>query len=68
MESPARLRSGNERCEMISLPAGEREEIVRLILSGSKVAAVAKVRQLTGAGLKDAKDYVDSLAAKFGRD
>ncbi|HUW12012.1 MAG TPA: ribosomal protein L7/L12 [Anaerolineae bacterium] len=53
---------------MISLPAGEREEIVRLILSGSKVAAVAKVRQLTGAGLKDAKDYVDSLAAKFGRD
>ena len=51
---------------MITLPPRERQEIVRLILSGSKVAAVTKVRQLTGAGLKDAKDYVDSLAAKVG--
>ena len=51
---------------MITLPPLEREEIEQLILSGSKIAAVIKVRQLTGAGLKEAKDYVDSLAAMLG--
>ena len=51
---------------MITLPPLEREEIEQLILSGSKIAAVIKVRQSTGAGLKEAKDYVDSLAAKLG--
>ena len=38
----------------------ERE--VRLLLAqGQKIEAIKKVRHLTGQGLKEAKDYVDSL-------
>jgi ribosomal protein L7/L12 len=30
------------------------------------VAAVARVRELTGAGLRQSKEYVDNLAAELG--
>ena len=37
-------------------------EVRELIRQGRKVMAVKRVRELTGMGLKEAKDYVDSLA------
>jgi ribosomal protein L7/L12 len=33
----------------------------RLLIEGGKIAAIKRVRELTGLGLKEAKDYVDSL-------
>lgn len=39
----------------------EVEEIRDLIAQGKKVMAVRRVRELTGWGLKQAKDYVDAL-------
>ena len=36
-------------------------EVRDLIARGRKVEAVKKVRELTGMGLKEAKDFVDSL-------
>ena len=37
-------------------------EIRRLITGGNTIAALKRVRELTGAGLKVSKDYVDRLA------
>jgi ribosomal protein L7/L12 len=37
------------------------QEARRLLQSGDKIAAIKRVRELTGLGLKEAKDYVDSL-------
>ena len=36
-------------------------EARRLLNDGGKIAAIRRVRELTGMGLKEAKDYVDSL-------
>ena len=36
-------------------------EARRLLKDGGKIAAIKRVRELTGLGLKEAKDYVDSL-------
>lgn len=41
-------------------PDVEREAR-RLLKDDGKIAAIKRVRELTGMGLKDAKDYVDSL-------
>ena len=41
-------------------PEVEREAR-RLLDDGGKIAAIKRVRELTGMGLKEAKDYVDSL-------
>ena len=38
------------------------QEIQNLVDQGRKVEAVKRVRELTDWGLKEAKDYVDSLA------
>ncbi len=45
----------------ITLPVDVREEVVKLAAAGNKVAAIQRVLQLTGAGLKISKDYVDTL-------
>ena len=37
------------------------EEIRRLVAQGNKIQAIKRVRDLTGLGLKEAKDYVDRL-------
>ncbi len=37
-------------------------EVYSLLARGRKIEAIKKVRELTGMGLKEAKDYVDSLA------
>jgi len=39
------------------------EEIRQLVAHGNKIQAIKRVRELTGLGLKEAKDYVDRLPA-----
>ncbi len=36
-------------------------EVIELVQSGNRVAAVKRYRELTGVGLKEAKDAVDAL-------
>lgn len=50
----------NEKLGIQLLPEVD-EEIKAMVKSGQKIQAVHKVFQLTGAGLKNAKDYVDGL-------
>ena len=50
------------KTEVIRLPHNIEEELRRLILTGNPVEAVKRVTELTGAGLRVSKDYVDSLA------
>ncbi len=45
----------------IQLPPEVEQEIKGLVKSGRKVEAVQRVFNLTRAGLKNAKDYVDGL-------
>ena len=45
----------------IQLPEAIEQSIKALVQSGRKVEAVQKVFQLTRAGLKNSKDYVDGL-------
>lgn len=37
------------------------EEIKNLVANGEKIKAIKKYRDLTGVGLKEAKDYIDKL-------
>lgn len=39
-----------------------KEELKKLVLEGRKIEAIKKYRIDTGAGLKEATDYVDSLS------
>jgi ribosomal protein L7/L12 len=52
----------NIRTHTISLPAQIERELRRLVSTGEKVEARKRVISLTGAGLRVAKDYVDTLA------
>lgn len=40
------------------------DELKSLIVEGKKIQAIKKYRTVTGLGLKEAKDYVDSLSLK----
>jgi ribosomal protein L7/L12 len=51
----------NKKTETITLPKDIEDEIHQMVLAGNKVAAVKKVFDLTGAGLRISKEYVDSL-------
>jgi hypothetical protein len=44
-----------------SLPPGLEAELQHLILQGQKIAAIKRIRDYTGWGLKAAKDYIDAL-------
>jgi len=48
----------------IQLPEDIEKDLRLLVLMGNKVAAVKRVIELTGAGLRVSKDYVDNLARK----
>ena len=50
------------KTDVICLPPNIVEELRHLILTGKKVEAFKRVTELTGAGLRVSKDYVDSLA------
>ena len=41
--------------------AGDLAEVHALAQQGHKIEAIKRYRQLTGVGLKEAKDYVDRL-------
>jgi hypothetical protein len=47
---------------VIRLPPNIEEELRHWVLTGKPVEAVKRVTELTGAGLRVSKDYVDSLA------
>lgn len=40
----------------------EKEELKRLLSEGKNVQAVRRCREITGLGLKEAKEYVDGLS------
>ena len=42
-------------------PSGGFPDVVQLARSGKKIEAIKLYRQYTNAGLKEAKDFVDSL-------
>ena len=46
----------------ITLPPQIEQEVVALVAAGNLIAAIQRVLHLTGAGLKNSKDYVDRLA------
>lgn len=48
------------------LPPAASPEIVALVRSGKPIQAIKAYRQMTGAGLKEAKDAIDGLRADLG--
>jgi len=51
----------DEKTNTISLPPDVERKIAQSVVSGDQVGAIKKVMDLTGAGLKVSKDYVDRL-------
>ena len=47
--------------DLSKLTPEDREEVERLLKRGEKVKAVKRVRESSGVGLLEAKQYVDSL-------
>jgi|RhiMetdeSRZDD1v2_1073273.scaffolds.fasta_scaffold404739_2 ribosomal protein L7/L12 len=52
---------------VIHLPDDIEAELRHLVLAGQGVEAVKRVTELTGAGLRVSKDYVDSLVPQRER-
>ncbi|WP_123054554.1 ribosomal protein L7/L12 [Clostridium sp. JN-1] len=48
--------------KQVGVPDTITDELKSLILEGKKVEAIKKYRIATGLGLKEAKEYVDSLS------
>jgi hypothetical protein len=57
----------NEKPNTIALPADLEQELRQLVVDGNKAEAVKRVTQLTGAGLRVSKDYVDGLVGHWHR-
>jgi len=51
----------NKETNTIELPPKVERELRRLIMRGEKIEAVKQVTELTGAGLRVSKGYVDGL-------
>ena len=49
------------RSNSINIPGQDLAAISVLVAQSNKIAAIKRVRELTGVGLKEAKDYVDRL-------
>ena len=47
-----------------SLQASQKAEVEALIRKNEKIKAIKRVREYTRLGLKEAKDFVESLTAK----
>ena len=45
----------------MSLTEENKEEIRELMYAGQKIAAIKLCREITGLGLKDAKDFVEGM-------
>jgi hypothetical protein len=50
------------------LPKSDVDTILNLIYAGTKIAAVKEVKNITGYGLKEAKDVVDMICSKYPDD
>ena len=48
------------------LPASASPEVVALVRAGKPIQAIKLYRQMTGAGLKEAKDAIDCLRVDLG--
>ncbi|CAA9389871.1 MAG: hypothetical protein AVDCRST_MAG93-9667 [uncultured Chloroflexia bacterium] len=57
----------DKQSNRIELPAEIEAELRELVTTGDNVEAVKRVTRLTGAGLHDAKDYVDQIPAVRSR-
>jgi len=53
----------DKRTNTLQLPAAVSHEIFHLAQDAGKPEAMKRVMELTGAGLRVAKDYVDALLA-----
>ena len=51
---------------MPELSNEQKAEIIDLLKSGGKIAAIKRHRELTGSGLKNAKEAVEALAVAEG--
>lgn len=56
----------NKRTNTIHLPKEVDDELLEIYRQVSKPEAVKRVTELTGAGLRLSKDYVDELIRKRG--
>ncbi|HEY1017024.1 MAG TPA: ribosomal protein L7/L12 [Herpetosiphonaceae bacterium] len=54
------------RVHPAALSRAQQDTLRTLALQGQKIAAIKQLRELTGMGLKDAKDYVEALAQPGG--
>jgi hypothetical protein len=51
----------DQRTDTITLPLDIEKQVRQLVLSGNRLEAMRRVMDLTGAGLKVSKDYIDGL-------
>lgn len=51
----------NKIAKQVGVPNTINDEIKSLLLEGKKVEAIKKYRIATGLGLKESKEYIDSL-------
>lgn len=56
----------DERTGQIKLPETIEQEIRQLVQSGQKIEAMKRVLDLTGAGLRYSKEYVDQFEKRKG--
>ncbi len=59
---------GGKDAIAVSLPDDLQVEIRGLVVQNRKIEAIKRVRKYTGWGLKQARDYVESLSAKSSFD
>ena len=62
---PASLGDESGFSEPASVVASEDPRVIELIQSGKEIQAIKLYRELTGAGLAEAKDAVDRLATMY---
>ena len=51
----------NKIAKQVGVPNTINDEIKSLLLEGKKIEAIKKYRIATGLGLKESKEYIDSL-------
>ncbi|QZY56447.1 50S ribosomal protein L7/L12 [Crassaminicella profunda] len=54
----------NRIAKQVGVPDTVTDELKSLLLEGKRIKAIKKYRMSTGAGLLEAKEYVDSLSER----
>jgi len=67
IKRPAPLFPYDKRTDTISLPAEIEKEVKNIALTKSVPLAMKRVMNLTGAGLKVSKNYIDNLLQRHRR-